>query len=89
MARRDLLFRSGLTRIVVGTLALVLLYAFYPHFRERSWVLVLYLAFAVGEQILIARTSAVEDGDSVASLTRRADENAYAAKKNGGNRFVA
>jgi diguanylate cyclase (GGDEF)-like protein len=53
MARRDLLFRSGLTRVVVGSLALVLLYAFYPSFRDRAWVLVAYLAFACGEQVLI------------------------------------
>jgi diguanylate cyclase (GGDEF)-like protein len=44
-----------MTRIVVGSLALVLLYAFYPHFRERAWVLVVYLAFSGIEQVLIRK----------------------------------
>lgn len=44
-----------MTRIVVGSLALVLLYAFYPHFRARAWVLVVYLGLAAIEQLLIRK----------------------------------
>ncbi len=52
MTREQLVFRAGLTRIVAGLFALLLIPIAYPQ-TSSAWVLVAYLAFATGEQVLI------------------------------------
>jgi diguanylate cyclase (GGDEF)-like protein len=49
-------FRAGLSRLVLGGAALLLLPVLFPRTREDAWVLGLYLVVASLEQVLIARS---------------------------------
>jgi diguanylate cyclase (GGDEF)-like protein len=52
----QLTFRAGLSRLVVGGAALVLLPLLFPRTRGEAWILVAYLVVASVEQVLIARS---------------------------------
>jgi diguanylate cyclase (GGDEF)-like protein len=51
----QLTFRAGLSRLVLGGAALVLLPMLFPRTREHIWVVGAYLVVASLEQVLIAR----------------------------------
>ena len=52
----QLTFRAGLSRLIVGGAALVLLPTLFPRTRDDIWLLVGYLVVACLEQVLIARS---------------------------------
>jgi diguanylate cyclase (GGDEF)-like protein len=53
MTSAKLTFRAGLSRLVIGASALVLLPLAYPLARGQMWVLIAYLVAAAIEQVLI------------------------------------
>ncbi|HEY2513588.1 MAG TPA: GGDEF domain-containing protein [Polyangiaceae bacterium] len=55
LTRAQLTFRAGLSRLVIGGAALALIPQLFPRTRPHVWVLVVYLAVASIEQVLIAR----------------------------------
>jgi len=52
----QLTFRAGLSRLVVGGAALVMLPLLFPRTRGEAWILGLYMVVACLEQVLIARS---------------------------------
>jgi diguanylate cyclase (GGDEF)-like protein len=64
MTRKTLLFRAGLTRLVVALLILTVLPVFYPGIVETRPIIGSYMALAVLEQVLILK----EIGGSYRSL---------------------
>jgi diguanylate cyclase (GGDEF)-like protein len=55
MTPAQLIFRAGLSRLLIGAAALAMLPALYPRTRAHAWVLVVYLVLAAFEQVLIYR----------------------------------
>ena len=51
----QLTFRAGLSRLVVGGAALVMLPILFPRTRAHAWIIALYLVVASLEQVLIAK----------------------------------
>jgi diguanylate cyclase (GGDEF)-like protein len=55
LSGEQLTFRAGLSRLVLGGTALVLLPLLFPRMRDETWILTWYLSVAALEQLLIAR----------------------------------
>jgi diguanylate cyclase (GGDEF)-like protein len=55
MTRDELIFRTGLTRIVLGLVAVTAFPAVYPRMGTFYWVYLLYILFALVEQLIIKR----------------------------------
>jgi diguanylate cyclase (GGDEF)-like protein len=53
MTRQQLVFRAALSRLVLGSAALILVPQLFPDFRRHVWIFAVYLVVAAGEQILI------------------------------------